>query len=119
MFHFRTIKTPNGTRRSDTHIKLVDWNAQGEITKTSAIKTAIVQDDLDIVMIQDTRYKHRLDDLPNLRIQDYHNYHRTVDVGRHGLVTIIKNTIRGSGTNTFRTRHLTLGIHLLIHYYIK
>ena len=33
---------------------------QGAITKTSAIKTAIVQDDLDIVMIQDTRYKHRL-----------------------------------------------------------
>ena len=37
------------------YIKLVHWNAQGAITKTSVIKTAIVQDDLDIVMIQDTR----------------------------------------------------------------
>ena len=44
--------TPIGTRKSDTHIKLVDWNAQGAITMTSAIKIAIVQDDLDIVMIQ-------------------------------------------------------------------
>ena len=46
--------TINGTHRAATHIKLVHWNAQGAITKTSAIKTAIVQDDLDIVMIQDT-----------------------------------------------------------------
>ena len=44
-------------------------------------------------MIQDTRYKRRLDDLPNLRIQGYHNYHRTMDEGGHGLVTLIKHTI--------------------------
>ena len=36
------------------YIKLVHWNAQGAISKTSAIKTTIVQDDIDIVMIQDT-----------------------------------------------------------------
>ena len=76
-------------RRSDTHINLVHWNAQGAIPKTSAIKTSIVQDDIDIVMIQDTRYEHRLDDLPNLRIQCYHTYHRTMDVGEHCMVTII------------------------------
>ena len=64
--------TPNGTHRSATHIKLVHWNAQGEITKTFAIKTAIVQVDPDIVMMQATGYKHRLDDLPNLRIHGYH-----------------------------------------------
>ena len=43
-----------GMRRSEPHIKLVHWNAQGGITKVSSIKTAIVPDDLDIVMIQDT-----------------------------------------------------------------
>ena len=88
-------------------------NAQGAITKTSAIKTAIVQDDLDIVMIQDTRYKRRLDDLPNLRIQGYHTYHRTMDEGGHGLVTLIRHTIPskeadqvhlGDGTETLSTR---------------
>ena len=83
----------NGTHRAATHIKLVHWNAQGAITKTSAIKTAIVQDDLDIVMIQDTQYKRRLDDLPNQRIHGYHTYHRTMNEGGHGMVTMIKHTI--------------------------
>ena len=49
-----TFTTTNGTYSEATHIKLVHWNAQGSITKASAIKIAIVQDDLDIVMIQDT-----------------------------------------------------------------
>ena len=83
----------NETHRAATHIKLVHWNAQRAITKTSAIKTAIVQDDLDIVMIQDTRYKRRLYDLPNLRIYRYHTYHRIMDEGGHGMVTMIKHTI--------------------------
>ena len=87
-----TSTTPIGTRRSDTHIKLVHWIAQGAITTTFAIKTAYVQDELDIVMIQDTRHKLRLDDLPNLRIQGYHTYHRTMDVGGHGMVTLLKRT---------------------------
>ena len=85
--------TTNGTYRAATHIKPEHWNAQGEITKTSAIKTAIVQDDLDIVMIQDTRYKHILDDLSNLRIHGYYTHHRTMDEGGHGMVTMIKHTI--------------------------
>ena len=68
-FTSRQSTTINGTHRAVAHIKLVHWNAQGEITKTPAIKTAIVQDDLDIVTIQDTKYKRRLDDLPNLMIQ--------------------------------------------------
>ena len=73
------------TEQLPTSSKLVHWKAQGAITKTSAIKTDIVQDDLDIVMIQDTIYKHRLDDLPNLRIHGYHTYHGTMDKGGHGL----------------------------------
>ena len=94
------------THRAATHIKLVHWNAQGTIKKTSAIKKSIVQDDLDIVMIQDTRYTRRLDDLPNLRIHVYHTYHRAMDEVGHGMVTMIKhNTIRGSGTNTLRRWH--------------
>ena len=71
----------------------MNWNAQGAITKTSAIKTAIVQDDRDIVVIQCTRYKRRLYDLPNLRIHGYHTYHRMMDEGGHGMVTMIKHTI--------------------------
>ena len=58
------------THRAATHIKLVHWNAQGAIKKTSTIKKSIIQDDLGIVMIQDIRYKSRLDDLPNLRSFD-------------------------------------------------
>ena len=88
--------TTNGTHRAITHINLVYWNTQGAITKTSAMKTAIVQDDLDIVVIQDIRYKRRLDNLPNLpnlRIDGYHTYHRTMDEGGHGMVTMIKHTI--------------------------
>ena len=106
------------------YIKLVHWNAQGAITKTSAIKTDIVQDNLDIVMIQDARYKRRLDYLPNLRIQVYHTYHRTMDEGGHGLVTLIRHTIPseaaeqvhlGHGTDTLSTRIWINNKPLLIH----
>ena len=41
----------NGIHRAVTHTKLVHWNAQEAITKTSVIKTAIVLDDSD-----DTRH---------------------------------------------------------------
>ena len=101
--------TTNGPHIVATHMKLVDWNAQGAITKTSAIKTAIVQDDLDIVMIQDIRYNRRLEDLPNLRIHGYHTYHRAMDEGRHGMIIMMKHTIPseeaeqihlGDGTDT-------------------
>ena len=103
---------------------MVHWNAQGAISKTSAIKTTIVQDDIDIVMIQDTRYKRRPDDLPNLRIQGYHTYHRTMDEGGHGLVTLIKHTIPseaadqvhlGDGTETISTRIWINNKPLLLH----
>ena len=46
--------TINVKHRAATHIKLVHWNVEGAIIKSSAIKMAIVQYDLDIVMIQDT-----------------------------------------------------------------
>ena len=101
--------TTNGTHRAAAHVKPVHWNAQGAITKNSAIKTSIVQDDLDIVMIQDTRYKRRLDDLPNLRIHGYHTYHKTMDEGGYGMVAMIHdrtyNIIGGSGINTLRRWH--------------
>ena len=106
------------------YIKLVHWNAQGAISKTSAIQTTIVQDDIDIVMIQDTRYKRRPDDLPNLRIQGYHTYHRTMDEGGHGLVTLVKHTIPseaadqvdlGDGTETLSIRIWINNKPLLLH----
>ena len=104
-----TMSSPTGPPNN----KLLHWNVQGAITKTFVIKTAIVQDDLDIVMIQDTRYKRRLDDLPNLRIHGYHTYHRTMEEGGHGMVTMVKHTIPseeaeqihlGDGTETLSTR---------------
>ena len=113
----------NGTHRAATHIKLVHWNAQGAITNTSAIKTAIVQVEIDVVMIQDTRYKRRLDDLPNLRLHRNHIYHRTMDEGGHGIVTVIKHIIPseeseqihlGDGTETLSTR-IWLNNKLLLH----
>ena len=111
--HVQTGATMSAPKGTTNYITLVHWNAQGAIIKTSAIETTIVQDDLDIVMIQDTRYKSRLDDLPNLRIHGYHTYHRTMDEGRHGMVTLIKHTIPseeaeqihlGDGTETLSTR---------------
>ena len=83
-----------------------------------------MQDDIDIVMIQDTRYKRRPDDLPNLRIQGYHTYHRTMDEGGHGLVTLIKHTVPseaadqvhlGDGTETLSTRIWINNKPLLLH----
>ena len=83
-----------------------------------------MQDDIDIVMIQDTRYKRRPDDLPNLRIQGYHTYHRTMDEGGHGLVTLVKHTIPseaadqvdlGDGTETLSNRIWINNKPLLLH----
>ena len=120
----RRSTTTNGSHRAATHIKLVHWNTQETITKTSAIKTAIVQDDLDIVMIQDTRYKRRLDDLPHLRIHGYHTYHKIMDEGGYGMVTMIKNTIPseeaeqthlGDCTETLSTRLWLNNKPLLLH----
>ena len=116
--------TTNGTHRAATHINRVHWNAQGAITKTSAIKTAIIQHGLDIVMIQDTRYKRRLNDLPDLRIHGYHTYQRTMDKGGHGMVTMIKHTIPseeveqihlGDGTETLSNRIWINNKPLLLH----
>ena len=123
-----TVKPVTNTLISSTgranYIKLVHRNAQGAISKTSAIQTTIVQDDIDIVMIKDTRYKRRPDDLPNLRIQGYHTYHRTMDEGGHGLLTLVKHTIPseaadqvdlGDGTETLSTRIWINNKPLLLH----
>ena len=84
--------------------------------------TAIAQDDLDIVIIQDTGYK--LDDLPNLRIHGYNTYHRIIYVGGHVMVTMIKHTIAseeaeqihlGDGTETLSTRIWLNNKPLLLH----
>ena len=45
-----------------------------------------------MVMIQDTRYKPRKDDTPQLKIHGYHTYHIPVRPKSHGLVTIVKKT---------------------------
>ena len=77
-------------------------------SETEKVVTGLQQ-----MVIQDKRYKHILDDLPNVRIQGYHTYHRTMDVGGHGMVTIIKRTIPleeavqinlGNDTETLSTR---------------
>ena len=75
-------------------------------------------------MIQDTRYKRRLNDLPNLRIHGYHTFHRTMDEGGHGMVTMIKHTIPSEeaeqihlryGTETLLTRIWLNDKPLLLH----
>ena len=80
---------------SDTkpYIHLVHWNAQSASQKTSAIKRTILQDDLDIVMIQDTQYRTRNYGMTNIKIHGYHTYHIPAGEDSHGLVTIIKQTI--------------------------
>ena len=102
--------TPQSPRRVNTEddacpsmpsgtIKIVHWNAEGANRKTAVIQAAILQDELDILMIQDTRYQPRPDGLPSLRISGYHTYHRPKiphgddDVANHGLVTLVKHTI--------------------------
>ena len=122
--HVQTATAASETKDHTNYIKLVHWNAQGAIAKTSAIKTAIVQDAIDIVMIQDTRYKRRRDGLPNLWIHGYHTYHRTMDEGGHGMVTLVKHTIPseeadqihlGDGTETLSTRIWLNNKPLLLH----
>ena len=50
----RRSTTTNGTNRAATHYKLCKHKKQ---LKYLSNKTAIVEDDLDIMMLQDTRYK--------------------------------------------------------------
>ena len=94
-------------RNTKSYIHIVHWNAQGANQKTSVIKNAILQDDLDIVMIQGTRYKPRKDDTPQLKIHGYHTYHIPARPESHGLVTIVKkhNSISKSTTQCVWFRH--------------
>ena len=75
-------------------------------------------------MIQDTRYKRRLDDLPNPMIYAYYTYHITMDECGHGMVTIIKYTLPldeaeqlhvGDGTETLSSRIWLNNKPLLLH----
>ena len=52
-------------------------------------------------MIQDTIYKRRLNDLPNLRIYGYHTYHIIMDKRGHGMVTIKKTQYHRRKRNNF------------------
>ena len=75
-------------------------------------------------MIQDTRYKRGLDDLPNMMIHGYHTYHKTMDEGGHGMVIMLKDTIPsdeaeqihlGDDTETLSTRIWFNNNPLLLH----
>ena len=62
------------------NLKVVYWNAQGANSKRSMIQHTVVTDDIDVVMLQDTRFKVRDDGLPPNRISGYVTYHRPLSV---------------------------------------
>ena len=57
------------------------------------IQHTVVTDDIDVVMLHDTRIKVCDDGLPLIRISDYVTYHRSLSANCHGLLTLVEREI--------------------------
>ena len=83
-------------------VKIVHWNAQGANTKLGRIKSTIVHENIDIMLIQDTRLEKRSDGRPPIRIPGYHTFYKAKSVNCHGLLTIVRSNLAAVEIETER-----------------
>ena len=74
-------------------IKIVHWNAQGANTKRGRIKSTILHEKIDIMLIQDTRLEKRSDGRPPIKIPGYHTFYKAKSLNCHGLLTIVRSNL--------------------------
>ena len=81
--------------RDFSQIRIMHWNAQGLNVhhKQSALIDAILSDNLDIIMIQDSRLKSKDDVLPPIKVPECHTYFKPLSATCHGLLTIVNNRL--------------------------
>ena len=77
-------------------VKIVHWNTQGAHQKIAEIQAAVIEHEIDILLLQDTRFKPRTDGIAPLRVHGYHTYHtpqRKEPTKCHGLVTMVHHRL--------------------------
>ena len=79
------------------NLTIVQWNTQSANDKIGLLQAEIAEHDIDIVLLQDTRFKRRQDGIPKLRVDGYHTYHIPMSedpaVQCHGLITLVSNRV--------------------------
>ena len=83
-------------------LKIVHWNAQGANQKTARITSTILNENIDMMMIQDTRIQERPDGRAPVRVPGYYTFHKPIDENCHGLLTIVKRQIPAQHVDTLR-----------------
>ena len=82
---------------SKKSLTIVQWNTQSANDKIGLLQAEIAEHDIDIVLLQDTRFKRRQDGIPKLRVDGYHTYHIPMSedpaVQCHGLITLVSNRV--------------------------
>ena len=81
--------------RDNTEIRILHWNVQGlnSSEKQSALVAAIELDNIDVLMLQDSRISTRNDGKPPIRVPNCHTYSIPASAECHGLITIVRNNI--------------------------
>ena len=77
-------------------VKIVHWNTQGANGKVAEIQAAVIDHDIDILLLQDTRFKPMADWIAPLRVDGYHTYHiplREEPTKSHGLITLVHHRL--------------------------
>ena len=83
---------PEQSQITRNSVKIVHWNTQGANGKVAEIQAAVIDHDIDILLLQDTRFKPRADGIAPLRVDGYHTYHipqREEPTKCHGLITLV------------------------------
>ena len=83
-------------------VKIVHWNVQGANTELGRIKSTIVNEKIDIMLIQDTRLENRSDGRTRIRIPGYHTFYKAKSVNCHGLLTIVRSNLAADKIATER-----------------
>ena len=83
-------------------VRIVHWNAQGANTKLGRIKSTIVIEKINIMLIQDTRLENRSDGRPPIRIPGYHTFYKAKSVNCHGMLTILRSNLAADEIDTER-----------------
>ena len=102
------------------------WNAQGlnAHDKQSTLTDAILSDNLDVIMIQDSRLKSKDDVHPPIKVPECHTYFKPLSATCHGLLTIVNNRlpsaihpapVLGNGTEALSVKVWLQGKPVIMH----
>ena len=82
-------KHPVNSTGTTTGLRILQWNCQGLRNKRDNLQEALVRDNLDILLLQDTRVNENF----SWRLTGYSTYISPNDGDRSGCMIVVKNSI--------------------------